>query len=156
MKALRLFVFFLFPLLVFGQSPRLAASSRPNTADLQKFLELSESQMVQLKQVQANRLSAAEVTYRDVTAKQKQLTELIASGSTDALAIGNLTIEVQRLRSRMIVPSDERDLAMAVLDSPQKRKLAELQQALNLRQAADQAAGFHLIEYPRVTVVIQK
>ena len=154
---MRLFVFFLFPLLVFGQSPRLAASSvRPNTADLQKFLELSESQMVQLKQVQANRLSAPEVTYRDVTAKQKQLTELIASGSTDALAIGNLTIEVQRLRSRMIVPSDERELAMAVLDSPQKLKLAELQQALNLRQAADQAAAFHLIEYPRVTVAIQK
>ena len=156
MIALRVFIGFFLSLFLFGQASRIIPLSRSATGELQKVLELSDDQVNQLKQAQASRLSMAEAGYRNVTAKQKQLADLLVSGSTDALAIGNLSIEVQRLRSRTIAPTDEREQSIAVLTSPQKLKLAELQQVLILRQAADQAVAFHLIDYPRVAVVLQK
>lgn len=152
----RLFVALLFSLVVSAQQQKpVVVPYQPTYAELQSYLALVPEQLTQLKQIQQNRQLAAQAGYMLVTVKQKELNDLLTSGSTDAMSIGKLSIEIQQMKAQVVAPSNERELALAVLNGDQRQKLAALQQALVLRQAADQAASLRIIDYPKPAVLMR-
>jgi hypothetical protein len=86
--------------------------------------------------------------------KQTAINNLIASGSNDALQVGQLTLDINNLRKQLLTSGAPfRDQALAVLTPDQKNKLTGLTNALQLQPAAYQAINLNLIDQlspPRV------
>jgi Spy/CpxP family protein refolding chaperone len=137
-------------------SVRPGVPYQPGYTELKTALDLTDEQVNQLKRLQQERITASQAVYTQISQKQKQLTDLLTAGSSDAATIGNLNIEIQRLRTQVNTqpPASIKDQALAVLTPDQKTKLEKLQEALNLRAAADQAAGMNLIEYPKTATPV--
>ncbi len=125
----------------------------PNTA-LMQYLGLSDGQMQALQDVQKNRNAANQAIYKQIGDKQTAINNLIASGSTDALQVGQLTLDINNLRKQLLTSGAPfRDQALAVLTPDQKNKLTGLTNALQLQPAAYQAINLNLIDQlnpPRV------
>jgi hypothetical protein len=122
----------------------------PNTALIQ-YLGLSDSQMQSLQDVQKSRNAANQAIYKQMGDNQTALNNLIASGSNDALQIGQLTLDINNLRKQLQTSGAPfRDQALAVLTPDQKNKLTGLTNALQLQTAAYQAINLNLIDqvYP--------
>ena len=125
----------------------------PNTA-LMQYLGLSDGQMQALQDVQKNRNAANQAIYKQMGDKQTAINSLIASGSNDALQVGQLTLDINNLRKQLLTSGAPfRDQALAVLTPDQKNKLTGLTNALQLQPAAYQAINLNLIDQlnpPRV------
>ncbi len=125
----------------------------PNTA-LMQYLGLSDAQMQALQDVQKNRNAANQAIYKQMGDKQTAINSLIASGSNDALQVGQLTLDINNLRKQLLTSGAPfRDQALAVLTPDQKNKLTGLTNALQLQPAAYQAINLNLIDQlnpPRV------
>jgi hypothetical protein len=120
----------------------------PNTA-LMQYLSLSDAQMQALQDVQKNRNAANQAIYKQIGDKQTAINSLIAAGSTDALQIGQLTIDINNLRKQLLTSGAPfHDQAIVVLTPDQKNKLTGLTNALQLQPAAYQAINLNLIEQP--------
>jgi Spy/CpxP family protein refolding chaperone len=131
--------------------PTLPIHIQSNYDELKSVLNLTDQQITQLKQLQQERTQATQAAYQQIAQKQKALNDLLSSGSTDAMAIGRLEIEIQNTRKQAPPGgASVRDQALAVLTADQKAKLATLQEALKLRTAADQAVGLNLLDYPQM------
>jgi hypothetical protein len=125
----------------------------PNTA-LMQYLSLSDAQMQALQDVQKSRNAANQAIYKQMGDKQTEINNLIASGSNDALQVGQLTLDINNLRKQLLTSGAPfRDQALAVLTPDQKNKLTGLTNALQLQPAAYQAINLNLIDQlspPRV------
>jgi len=125
----------------------------PNTA-LMQYLGLSDAQMQALQDVQKNRNAANQAIYKQMGDKQTAINSLIASGSNDALQVGQLTLDINNLRKQLLTAGAPfHDQALAVLTPDQKNKLTGLTNALQLQPAAYQAINLNLIDQlnpPRV------
>jgi len=120
----------------------------PNSALIQ-YLGLSDAQVQALQDVQKSRNAANQAIYKQIGDKQMAINNLIASGSTDALQIGQLTIDINNLRKQLQTSGAPfHDQALAVLTPDQKNKLTGLTNALQLQPAAYQAINLNLIEQP--------
>jgi Spy/CpxP family protein refolding chaperone len=118
----------------------------PNTALIQ-YLGLSDAQVQALQGVQNNRNAANQAIYKQISDKQTALNSLIATGSNDALQIGQLTLDINNLRKQLQTSGAPfREPALAVLTADQKAKLAGLTNALLLQPAAYQAVNLNLID----------
>jgi hypothetical protein len=117
--------------------------------EIRQYLVLSDAQIKSLEQVQANRREAEAAIYRQMAEKQSALNSLLQAGSTDALRIGQLTIELNNLRRGLPLSAEPyRSAALAVLTTEQKSKLQTLADALRLGPAAYEAVSFNLIDAP--------
>jgi len=125
----------------------------PNTA-LMQYLGLSDAQIQALQDVQKNRNAANQAIYKQMGDKQTAINSLIASGSNDALQVGQLTLDINNLRKQLLTSGAPfRDQGLAVLTPDQKNKLTGLTNALQLQPAAYQAINLNLIDQlnpPRV------
>jgi hypothetical protein len=118
----------------------------PNTA-LTQYLGLSDAQVQALQDVQKNRNAANQAIYKQISDKQTAINNLIASGSSDALQVGQLTLDINNLRKQLLTSGAPfRDQALAVLTPDQKNKLSGLTSALQLQPAAFQAINMNLID----------
>ena len=118
----------------------------PSTA-LMQYLGLSDAQMQALQDVQKSRNSANQAIYKQIGDKQTAINNLIAAGSSDALMIGQLTLDINNLRKQLLTSGAPfRDQALAVLTPDQKSKLPGLTAALQLQPAASQAINMNLID----------
>ena len=118
----------------------------PSTA-LMQYLGLSPTQLQALQDVQRSRTAADQATYKQINDKQMAINNLIASGSSDALMIGQLTLDISNLRKQLLTSGAPfRDQALAVLTPDQKNKLSGLTSALQLQPAAYQAITMNLID----------
>jgi len=113
--------------------------------ELKAYLGLSDRQATQLQQVYQARSLTVRQLWNEISEKQQELNELLNSAAPDPLLVGHLMIAVQDAR-RQIGDKSSHDAALNVLSDPQKRKLADLETALALRPALDQAVISGLIE----------
>lgn len=145
-------------LVLYGQRlPVPGTGVRPGPqalTELKTALNLTDDQVAQLRQLQEDRMQASRQNWDQVAQKQRELNDLLNSGTADATAVGNMTLEIRALQKQ--APPDEqtyRDKALAVLNPAQKMKLQLLEQALQLRPAVDEALSVNLLQSqgPRFT-----
>jgi hypothetical protein len=120
--------------------------------DLKQALGLTDAQVRQLQEMQKEKQVQSQALYQQMAAKQKQLNDMLNADSTDALALGNLEIEVAKLRKQAGTQPPIKGQALAVLNDAQRAKLADLQNALKLQRAAGEAMGLGLIDSPPVGI----
>jgi hypothetical protein len=122
---------------------------QPLFPELRQYLTLTDAQVNSLVQIQNNRREAEAAIYRQIAEKQQVLYGLLQAGSTDALQIGQLTVEINNLQRRLpLGPEPYRTSSLAVLNDPQKAKLPALSDALRLAGTAYQAVSLNLIDQP--------
>lgn len=116
-------------------------------AQLKAYLNLTDSQVQALQGVQISRNNAQQAIYKQINEKQMQLNTLLSQGTSDALTVGQLEIDINNLRKQLPLPnSSYRTQARAVLDPGQTAKLAGLVTALQLSLPAWQAITLDLID----------
>ena len=137
--------------LVTGQigMPTPTPIAPPVYTQLKAFLNLSDAQVQSLIQIQTNRAAAQQAIYKQINDKQNQLNLLLNQGTSDALSVGQLEIDINNLRKQLPLPnSSYRTSALAVLTLEQTAKLADLVRAMQLQQPAWQAVTLDLIDPP--------
>lgn len=122
----------------------------PLPADqLKSYLNLSDAQVTGLQQVQTTKQDAEQKIYKDMNEKSRLITALLQANSTDAARIGQLMIDVEKLRQQLPLKGEPyRSQALNVLNADQRTKLPALVQAMQLQQASWQAVNFNLIDSP--------
>jgi len=126
--------------------------TQPVYTQLKAFLNLTDAQVQSLIQIQANRTAAQQAIYKQINDKQAQLNLLLNQGTSDALTVGQLEIDINNLRKQLQIPNTSyRTSALAVLSPDQTAKLADLVRALQLQQPAWQAITLNLIDAPAPT-----
>ena len=126
----------------------LTAFAQANYQALKQALALTDAQTQQLQDLQKNRQEAAQAVYQKISDKQRQLNEALASPAPNPTAIGQLEIDMASLRKQIGAGPSVRDEALAILTDAQKEKLKDLQNAMQLQRAANEAIGLGLISAP--------
>ncbi len=119
-----------------------------NYQELKQALALTDAQTQQLQDLLKNRQEASQTIYRKISDKQQQLNEALASATPNPTTIGQLEIDMAILRKQIGAGPSVRDEALAILTDAQKEKLKDLQNALQLQRAANEAIGLGLITPP--------
>lgn len=117
----------------------------PKTDQLQTFLELSDQQVQELLNVGKALREAESPLMQQMRDKMQTLRETRDNGGdvTSLEAdIASLRSQQQTLREQYVVQ------AKAILSTTQSEKLANLQKALELMPAAQEALGLNLLEAP--------
>ncbi|MEJ5368023.1 MAG: periplasmic heavy metal sensor [Bryobacteraceae bacterium] len=135
-----------------GMGPGWAAGAQtpPVPTALKDYLGLTDQQVQQLtdlrKQVAEENRSIAE----QIRAKRQEIAELMKSANPDPLKVGQLHVDIKKLNDQRLAKLEAmRTQAVALLTAAQKQKLAELEKALQLVQAARQAVALGLIAPPQ-------
>lgn len=119
---------------------------RNGTPDaLKSYLELSDQQVQDLQNVEKSFRDAARPTMEQIRDKMQTLRETRRSGGDVTQLQSDLTTlqeQVKKLRDQY------RDQSLAVLTETQKTKLTDLENALKLMPAAQEALGLNLLEAP--------
>lgn len=137
---------FLLPLLtagiLFAQDP----SANPQAPDLKAFLNLSDTQIQNLAQVQQKKGQALQPVMQETAQNQQKLQQLLAAPNPDPATVGRLLITIATLgqQAQQIAGGFQAE-ASNLLTSDQKTKLPPLQLAVDLHPAALQAASLGLL-----------
>src|SRR5512140_1091929 len=145
----------LFGLTVFtaaAQGPRqppMAPGSPPAVSALKEALNRTDGQLTQRRQVQQNRIQANRQLQEQIAERQQTLAQTLRQSAPDAVTVGNLLLDANKLR-KQIQGNDEtyRGTAANVLTADQKKKLQDLENALKLRPAIEQALALGLLAPP--------
>ncbi|MGH9629894.1 MAG: Spy/CpxP family protein refolding chaperone [Bryobacteraceae bacterium] len=122
----------------------------PQYEELKQHLTLSDAQLQSLRDVQRRRSEAEQAIHTQIREKQTILNELLRTGSTDALRIGQVTVEINNLRKQLPLSGEPyHSQAIGVLNPEQRNQLAPLATALQLQSPAYQAIALSLIEQPQ-------
>ncbi len=133
------------------QMPGMPGGQRyqPNYDEVKAVLGLTDDQLAKLKQFQQDKMAATQSFYAKMSDKQKELNLLLESNSADPTKIGTLMLELQTLRKQPAPGgSDVHEKAIESLSAEQKMKLGKLEEALKMRNAADQATQLGLLLPP--------
>lgn len=123
---------------------------QPPVTELKAYLSLTDTQVQGLLAVQTQKHAAVQQIVQEIQTKEKSLREKLTAGSTDALALGTLLVEIQNLRKRVQAADTQfRDQALAVLTADQKTKLKALEDASKLHAQIQQAAMLDLLTLPQ-------
>jgi uncharacterized membrane protein len=140
---------FLFPLLagavLFAQNT--CANAQP--PDLKAFLNLSDSQIQELVQLQQQKAQTLQPVVQQVAQAQQKLQQILASPNPDPAAVGQLVIAITALGQQVQhIAGSFQQQASNLLQSDQQTKLPPLQLALELHPAALQAVSLGLLNAP--------
>jgi Spy/CpxP family protein refolding chaperone len=136
------------------ESPIITPLPTPNFSQLKTYLNLSDGQLQSLADIYKSRMAAQQAIYQQISAKQTQLNQLLAGGTSDAAAVGQLMIDIHNLQKQLPFPnSTYRDQALKVLTPDQTAKLPALTSAMALQQAAWQAVTLDLVDGPAPIVM---
>jgi Spy/CpxP family protein refolding chaperone len=134
-----------------GQAP-LAEGQTPPEPTFDKateYLGLSTAQVDALKLLITQFREQTRTVREQMAEKQKALNTLLKNNSTDAAAIGALMVEIQTLRNQIQSAHESvRAQALNVLTAEQKTKLANLEAAMALRPAIQEAMMLNLLTPP--------
>ena len=111
-------------------------------------LGLTDAQVKSLEEIARSRQEADRANWQRMAEKEREMFQLLESGSTDAGRIGALMIELNRMRRQSPSTEQYRKAAVAVLTPEQLPKLAVLANVLQLQGAAHEAIGLNLLDYP--------
>jgi Spy/CpxP family protein refolding chaperone len=140
---------FLLPLLagafLFAQDP----SANPQPPYLKDFLNLSDSQIQGLVQLQQQRGQALQPVVQQTAQAQQKLQQILAEPNPDPATVGQLVIAIASLRQQVQqIAGSFQQQASHLLQSDQRTKLSPLQLALELQLAAQQAVSLGLLNAP--------
>ncbi len=122
----------------------------PSFPGLKAYLNLTDAQVSSLTTILENRNAAQQAIYRQIGDKQTELYSLLSAGTTDALRVGQLMLDINNLQKQAAAPiPSSRTAALAVLTADQKGKLTNLSAALQLQQPAWEAVTLDLIDAPK-------
>jgi hypothetical protein len=118
--------------------------------DLQKYLSLTESQVSALAGLQQQQQQAISQLAQQLMQDEQTLQTLLQASSPDALSIGQTMIAIQNLQNQITQSGTAtyQTQALAVLNQSQTTLLANLNTALQLLPAANQAVEVFLIAGP--------
>jgi hypothetical protein len=106
---------------------------QPVYTQLKAYLNLSDAQVQSLIDIQNSRNAAQQAIYKQINDKQTQLNTLLKNGTTNALTVGQLEIDINNLLKQLPIPSSSyRASALAVLTPDQKFPGADGQPANDL------------------------
>jgi Spy/CpxP family protein refolding chaperone len=131
--------------ILFAQDP----SANPQPPDLKGFLNLSDSQIQALIQLQQQKGQALQPVMEQAAQTQQKLQQILAGPNPDPATVGQLAIAIaalQRQVQQIAVSFQQR--ASNLLQSDQTTKLPPLQLALELHPAALQAVSLGLLNAP--------
>jgi hypothetical protein len=140
---------FLFPLLagafLFAQDP----SANPQTPYLKVFLNLSDSQIQALVQLQQQKGQALQPPVQQTAQIQQKLQQILAEPNPDPATVGQLVIAIASLRQQVQqIAGSFQQQASNLLQFDQRTKLPPLQLSLELQLAAQQAVSLGLLNAP--------
>jgi Spy/CpxP family protein refolding chaperone len=128
---------------------------QPNYTQLKAYLNLSDTQVQALEDIYKSRMTAQQAIYQQISAKQTQLNQLLASGTGDANTVGQLMIDIRNLQKQLPIPaSTYRAQALKALNPDQQAKLPALVAALQVQQAAWQAVTLDLVDAPAPAPIV--
>ena len=140
---------FLLPLfagaVLFAQNP----SANPPPPDLKAFLNLADSQIQGLVQLQQQKGQTLQPLVQQAAQAQQKLQQILAAPNPDPAVVGQLVIAMTALgqQFQQIAGSFQQQAANS-LQPDQKTKLPPLQLALELHPAALQAVSLGLLNAP--------
>ena len=131
------------------RQPPTSPGSPPAVNAVKEALNLTDGQLTQLRQVQQNRIQANRQLMDQIAERQRTLAQTLLQTAPDAATVGNLLLDANKLR-KQIQTNDEtyRGMAANVLTADQKKKLQDLDNALKLRPAIEQAMALGLLAPP--------
>jgi hypothetical protein len=140
---------FLLPLLagsvLFAQDP----SAHPQPPDLKVFLNLSDSQIQGLVQLQQQKGQALQPVVQQAAQTRQKLQQILAAANPDLTTVGQLVIAIATLGQQVQqIAGSFQQQASNLLQSDQKTKQPPLQLALELHPAALQAVSLGLLNAP--------
>jgi hypothetical protein len=129
----------------FAQEP--GAKAQP--PDLKIFLNLSDTQIQGLVQLQMQKGQALQPLAQQVAQAQQNLQKILASTNPDPATVGQLVIAIAILGEQVQqIAGSFQQQASNLLQSDQQMKLPPLQLALELNSAALQAVSLGLLNAP--------
>ena len=135
--------------LLFGQSNSAPIAVAPNYTALKTYLNLTDSQLQSLENVQNSRNQAVQAIYSQISQKYMALNSLLSSGAGTAVQLGQFLLDIQALQKQLpTTDTPYKTQARNVLTADQTAKLPMLSQALQLQTTAWQAIGLLLIDSP--------
>ena len=140
---------FLLPLLagafLFAQDP----SANPQPPYLKVFLNLSDSQIQALVQLQQQKGQALQPVVQQTAQTQQKLQQILAEPNPDPATVGQLVIAIASLRQQVQqIAGSFQQQASNLLQFDQRTKLPPLQLALELQLVAQQAVSLGLLNAP--------
>ncbi|MDP2997779.1 MAG: periplasmic heavy metal sensor [Bryobacterales bacterium] len=121
----------------------------PAVNAVKEALNLTDGQLTQLRQVQQNRIQANRQLQDQIAERQRTLDQTLRQSAPDAVTVGNLVLDANKLRKQIRINDETyRGMAANVLTADQKKKLQDLENALKLRPAIEQALGLGLLAPP--------
>jgi Spy/CpxP family protein refolding chaperone len=122
----------------------------PSLDALKTYLNLTDSQVQGLQQIQQQEWQANRTTTQTIRQNQANLDSLLQKGGADAATTGKLLMDIQALQSSMSKTHDSFSAQAAnTLTPDQKAKLKTLQDAVALMPAIHQAMGAGLLSPPQ-------
>jgi Heavy-metal resistance len=130
---------------LFAQDP----SANPQPPYLKVFLNLSESQIQGLVQLQQQKGQALQPVVQAVAQNQQKLQQILAGPNPDPATVGQLVIAIAALAQEVQqIAGSFQQQASNLLQSDQRTKLPPLQLALDLHPVALQAVSLGLLNAP--------
>jgi uncharacterized membrane protein len=140
---------FLLPLLAGAVLFAQDRSANPQPPDLKVFLNLADSQIQGLVQIQQQKGQALQPVVQQAAQTQQKLQQILASPNPDPATVGQLVIAITALGQQVQqIAGSFQQQASNLLQSDQKTKLPLLQMALELQPAALQAVSLGLLNAP--------
>lgn len=123
--------------------------AQPQPPDLKAFLNLSDSQIQQLVQLQQQKGKTLLPSVQQAAQAQQKLQQILAAPSPDPAAVGQLVIAIAALGQQVQqIAGKFQQQAAGLLEFDQQTKLPPLQLALDLHAAAIQAVSLGLLNAP--------
>ncbi|BDC48306.1 hypothetical protein F183_A06220 [Bryobacterales bacterium F-183] len=135
-------------------APDGAVSTDPGRPlSLREYLNLSDSQVRKLEDLQARRKDSARASIENLEQKQKALRTRLASNATGPLAVGSAVLQLELAKTRAEITTTElTQEAVAVLTPAQLAKLHELERLRKLQPVIREASAKFLIAPPDAIV----
>jgi len=103
------------------------APGAPALAAVKEYLGLSDSQIQQLQDLRKQQIEETQSIRQQIREKNQELVTLRRQTNPDPTRVGQLVLELQRLREQLRnINQNYHERALALLDSSQKAKLDEL------------------------------
>jgi hypothetical protein len=128
----------------------LAQRPEPSLDALKTYLNLTDSQVQGLQQIQQQEWQANRTTLQTIRQSQANLDSMLQKGGADAATTGKLMMDIQALRGNISKTHDSFSAQAAnTLTADQKAKLKTLQDAMALMPAIHQASALGLLASPQ-------
>jgi Spy/CpxP family protein refolding chaperone len=119
---------------------------RPNHDEIKSYLNLSDSQLQALEQIQQQQMDSVRPLMQQIGQKHGALNDLIQKGGADPAAVGKLVLEIDALQKSIGQKRTSfADQARNTLTSDQKTRLKALDDTRKAMPAIEQGTALNLL-----------